>query len=339
MQEKKIDKSQWIDPKERIEYYLNFKPTIELDITQLHCVKGQNSWTQKEVNYISFSDLKNSIAHWYCRYLMPLPLIRNIRALPFYNKYRDLHSLIDFFRPFDQFQTDIEKVKFPLFYGEHGETDTLPIIRKARKTTDRSGILYDLRSLRYNTPCLEVTHSDIAWNKKNNDVVWRGATTGSKTRENFVKKYHQQYDIGFSAVKQKPQLVEFQKNRISIADQLKSKFIVSLQGNDLASNIRWTLFSNSVVIMPKPKWTSWTMEEKLKPFEHYLELDDELSNLEELLAWAEANDKLCQEIAQNGKSYAVQFLDRVYDDQLRLQLLKEYAKRLKVIDHENKLNN
>ena len=73
------------------------------------------------------------------------------------------------------------------------------------------------------------------------------------------------------------------------------------------------------------------METKLEPNVHYLELNDDLSNLDELLAWASKNDKECQQIALNGKSYAAQFLDRDYDTRLRLRLLEEYANRLKII--------
>lgn len=332
MLSKNPDKEFWIDPAERIEYYLNHHQTIELNIPQLYELKKQTFWTQTEVNYYSYEDFKNTFTHWYCKYLMPLPKVRDLRALPFYKRYRDLHSLIDFFLPFDSIDSNIESVKFPIFYGESGDTNTIPIIRKARKVTDKAGVLYDLRSLRYNTPCIEVERSDLEWSRKNNNVVWRGATTGPVTRESFVKKYFNKYNIGFSSVKQKPHLSEFKKNRISIADQLKSKFIVSLQGNDLASNIRWVLYSNSTLIMPKPHWTSWTMEEKLKPNVHYLELNEDLSNLDELLNWAFENDELCKEIAQNGKNYASQFLDRNYDTEVRMMLLKEYAKRLKVVE-------
>lgn len=294
-------------------------------------LKNRNFWTKTEVNYFSFSDFKGSLTHWYCKHLMHLPAIREIRALPFLKSYRDLHSLVDFFLPFDQIESNIEEVKFPIFYGESGATDELPVIRKARRVSDKAAVLYDLRSLRYNTPCLVVEKNDIPWSKKINSVIWRGATTGESVREDFVKSYFEKYDIGFSTVKQKPHLEAFVKNKISVSQQLNYKFIVSLQGNDLASNIRWVLYSNSVVIMPKPEWTSWTMEEKLIPYVHYLPLNDELSNLEELLAWAANNDNQCNEIAQNGKQYAFQFLDRKYDTNMRMMFLKEYAKRLEII--------
>ncbi|MAE87358.1 MAG: hypothetical protein CMB80_31785, partial [Flammeovirgaceae bacterium] len=275
---------------------------------------------------------KYGVKHLYTKYLMHLPIIRELRALPFYKRYRDLHTLIDFFLPFNKLETSIADFKFPIYYGEHRSTEIFPVIRKARKITDKYGILYDLRSLRYNSPCYTVMKNDIDWSEKNNDVIWRGATTGEQlVRETFVQNYHTKYNVGFSTSKQKPHLADLVKERISIADQLKSKFIVSLQGNDLASNIRWVLYSNSVPIMPKPKWTSWTMETKLEPNVHYLELNDDLSNLDELLAWASKNDKECQQIALNGKSYAAQFLDRDYDTRLRLRLLEEYANRLKII--------
>lgn len=330
MRHENIDTSQWIDPDERVEYYLNYQKSINLNLDRLFELKARDFWTQKEVNYISFSDFKHSFIHWYTKYLMHLPHIRDIRTLPFYEKYRDLHSIIDFLKPFNVIKNDIEKFKFPIFYGEHGSTEELPVIRKSRKVEDTRGIVYDLRSLRYNGPCTLVDQHDIPWEKKNNNVIWRGATTGESTRENFVKNYANEFNIGFSSTKQKPHLKLFQKNRVSIKDQLKSKFIVSLQGNDLASNIRWVLHSNSVLVMPEPKWTSWTMETKLIPGVHYLQLNSDLSNLHDLLEWANANDKQCRAIALNGKSFVAQFLDQTHDLPVRMNLLKEYARRVRI---------
>jgi hypothetical protein len=327
-----VDKKHWINPEERIEYYLNHHQSIKLNLNALKQVKQRTFWTKTDVNYFSFSDFKGSLAHWYCKHLMHLPLLRELRALPFYKSYRDLHTLIDFFQPFDALASDIEDVKFPIFYGESGATDSLPIIRKARHVEDNNAVLFDFRSLRYNSPCLTVDKNDKVWSKKSNGVVWRGATTGEGLRENFVESYFEKYDIGFSTVKQKPHLARYIKKRISVSEQLNYKFIVSLQGNDLASNIRWALFSNSVLVMPKPLWTSWTMEEKLIPYVHYLPLNDELTNLDEILTWAAENDTQCQEIAQNGKQYVTQFLDRKYNTEVKMMFLKEYAKRLEIIE-------
>lgn len=41
--------------------------------------------------------------------------------------------------------------------------------------------------------------------------------------------------------------------------------------------------------MPEPQCESWLMETKLQPFKHYLPADDDLSNVKEMVEWAEAN--------------------------------------------------
>lgn len=44
--------------------------------------------------------------------------------------------------------------------------------------------------------------------------------------------------------------------------------------------------------MKKPKYESWLMEGLLKPDKHYLPLDDDLGNLNDILTWAKTNDSL-----------------------------------------------
>jgi hypothetical protein len=39
-----------------------------------------------------------------------------------------------------------------------------------------------------------------------------------------------------------------------------------IAGNDVASGLKWALFSQSVVLMPPPNHTSWAMEELLEPW-------------------------------------------------------------------------
>jgi|GEM_PF-3159494 len=321
----------WIDPKERVEYYLNHQTSFKINLQQLQELKERDVWTRKEVRYMSYADYKGSWKHWYCKNLMHLPGFREIQSLPFLEEYRDLHSLIDFLLPFDLNDNSIEDFKFPIFYGEHGDTGNIPLIGKARKIHDKFRVLYELRSLRFNVPCFKVDKNDRNWSAKKDDVSWRGATTGEEIREKFVKNYYSLYNIGFSDVKQKPHLAAFIRHRMSIKEQLKYKFLVSLQGNDTASNIRWILHSNSVPIMPKPVWTSWMMEEKLLPNVHYLQLNDDLSNLEELLEWAREHDNECKEMAQNGRDFVAQFLDKNYDAYVKMLLLEEYSKRLQII--------
>ena len=48
------------------------------------------------------------------------------------------------------------------------------------------------------------------------------------------------------------------KNVITIKEQLKSKFLISVEGGDVATNLKWILYSNSTPLMAKPTMASCT---------------------------------------------------------------------------------
>ena len=75
------------------------------------------------------------------------------------------------------------------------------------------------------------------------------------------------------------------------------------------------LYSNSVVLMPAPKFASWAMEDLLLPYVHYIPLARDLSNLLEMMEWAEQHDEACREISRR----ATEFIERLW--------LSEQAKR------------
>jgi len=321
----------WVCPEERVKFYLNNQESFEIDTTQFERVKESSFWNKKEMRLVSYRDYENSFTHLYCKYVVHLPRIRNIRILPFYKEYKNLHSLMNFFQPADKLGINNKATRFPMYYGEAGDIGGIPCLRKSRGSDDSTSVIYNFRTLRLTSPCFTAMKNDIPWGQKKDNVIWRGATTGQEQRVQFVEKYFDTYDVGFATIKQKPHLQHLKKKKVSIKDQLRYKFIVSLEGNDVASNLRWVLSSNSVPIMTRPYWQSWIMEEKLQPNVHYLELNEDLSNLEELLNWAQDNDEACNQIAQNGKKYMSQFLDPGNDLPVQKMVLDEYAKRLTYI--------
>ena len=104
-------------------------------------------------------------------------------------------------------------------------------------------------------------------------------------------------------LKNKDIFKKYYRPSISIAEQLQYKYIPILDGNDKASCLNWVLSSNSIPLIPKPRFHSWLCEKFLEPNVHYVELNEDYSNLEEKLQWCSDNDKTCQEIAVNGKYF------------------------------------
>ena len=143
----------------------------------------------------------------------------------------------------------------------------------------------------YNKP------QDIPFEKKINKIFWRGTTTGNLNKKgnrfDLVTKYYNKcsyIDVGFTHICQNQNAYSnYVKSRVSISTMLKNKYIISVEGNDKDSGINWKLNSNSLIMMPKPRTTSWLMETTLIPGYHYILLADDFSDLHEKYIWCEKN--------------------------------------------------
>jgi hypothetical protein len=236
----------------------------------------------------------------------------------------------------------------------------IPILVKAAWGGKRRlGIILKLHQRRHWSALKGVKKFNECWDSKICNVVWRGALTGipllaivedlegidlwkqnpdwvNIPRVDFVRKYHKDYNIGFSAYGDR--VVEFKsihkswkkllKPSVTIAEQLIYKYIISIEGNDVASGLKWQLLSNSVVLMAKPTKTSWAMEDTLKAYEHYVPLSDSLDNLDEVLQWCRENDSACKQIAENATQYMQQFMKHDREDEITKEIIKRYDKNV-----------
>jgi hypothetical protein len=160
---------------------------------------------------------------------------------------------------------------------------------------------------------------------KKNQAVWRGDIRNNPNREYFVKNFYKTplFNIGQTSPKQD---VPWMKIFMSIKDQLDYKFIFCLEGKCISTNLYWAMSSNSVCIMPKPKYESWFMEGKLKDGVHYIKVKDDFSDAEEKIKfYMNENDK-CLEIIENAKKFVRQFKDVKQERLIQLLILKQYFK-------------
>ena len=194
-------------------------------------------------------------------------------------------------------------------------------------------ILLNLNTQRHWEGLEDVNNFDIPFDKKNNKIIWRGNTTGKK-RVKFVEKYqnhqNQNIDIKFSNLCQNVINNNYILSKLSIKEQLQSKFLISIEGNDVATNLKWILYSNSVVIMPRPIISSWIMEDTLIPGTHYIEINSDYSDLEEKYNWCLNNLEECKKIAKNGKKYIEQFLDKENEEKITNKVIEIYYKTIKI---------
>ena len=160
---------------------------------------------------------------------------------------------------------------------------------------------------------------------KKNQAVWRGDIRNNTNREYFVNNFYKTplFDIGQTSPKQD---VAWMKSFMSIRDQLNYKFIFCLEGKCISTNLYWAMSSNSVCVMPKPKYESWFMEGKLKDGVHYIKVKDDFSDAEEKIEFYMNEDDKCLEIIDNAKKFVSQFTDVKQERLIQLLILKQYFK-------------
>jgi hypothetical protein len=149
-------------------------------------------------------------------------------------------------------------------------------------------IVWKLATHRHFEKLQIVNREDTPWSKKQNMAVFRGQLTGSKygfnktlsDEENCLRlmRCRLVYNHANSTLvnarltstrKRLPSSINnviLTGGKVSLNTLLQYKGIIMLEGNDVASGLKWALLSQSIVLMPPPKHTSWAMEELLEPW-------------------------------------------------------------------------
>jgi hypothetical protein len=86
------------------------------------------------------------------------------------------------------------------------------------------------------------------------------------------------------------------------AEQLQYRFVLCLEGNDCADGLFSVLASNSVAMMPVPRWES-AVHHGLAPWTHYIPLSDDLEDLEAQIAWGCEHPAACEAISARARAF------------------------------------
>lgn len=168
----------------------------------------------------------------------------------------------------------------------------------------------------------------LKFNEKLDRIIFRGKVDNKPHRIAFMEKYfhHPMCDLG-NITNNKEMPSEWTVEKSTLYDHLKYKFILSLEGNDVASNLKWIMSSNSIALMPKPKFETWFMEGKLIANHHYIEIKDDYSDLEERLNYYIENQEEANQIIRNANKYVSQFFDRKREHLIGLAVMNKYLEK------------
>lgn len=215
--------------------------------------------------------------------------------------------------------------KWNLLEGDIIYVDDIPTIVKSRPLGEgnENSVLLKMDKVRH----FIFIKDKMPFAQKKDVAIFRGKIAGKDIRLKFVEEYfgNPRFDIGVIDMI-KP---EWKADKISIYDHLKYKYIMALEGNDVASNLKWIMSSNSIAVMPKPTCETWFMEGTLKPNYHYIEVKPDLSDLEERMDYYTSHPAEAEAIIRHAHEYVEQFKDKKREEIISLLVLDKYFKLLR----------
>lgn len=208
-------------------------------------------------------------------------------------------------------------------FGDVTEVPTTPSLVKSRPVegANEYSVLLKLNHTRH---FIRVNDS-LDFDDKKDLLIGRGGVF-QKHRYDFFKQYFDHPLTDLRQTNTSGGNPEWIGPKVSILKHLEYKFILSLEGNDVASNLKWIMSSNSIAVMPKPKFETWFMEGTLVGGKHYIEIRSDYSDLEEVLNYYLERPELCQEIIENAKKHAAQFFQHRNEKLCQLLVLDKYFK-------------
>jgi len=228
-------------------------------------------------------------------------------------------DLMEHLRLFDR------DLKLNYLFGDITQIPPQPTLLKSRpiEGENQNSVLMKLNQVRH----FIFVNDTISYEAKANRLVWRGGVHVAH-RIAFMERFfdHPMCDIGQT---NKDKIVKWIKNRMSIKDQLQYKFLLSIEGNDVASNLKWAMSSNSLVMMTKPKFETWFMEGKLIPNHHYVLLQEDYSDLEEKMHYYSEHIDEAKAIIANANAYIEPFKNKKQEDLISYLVLQKYFEKSK----------
>eukprot|EP00586_Coscinodiscus_wailesii_P016047 CAMPEP_0172508980 /NCGR_PEP_ID=MMETSP1066-20121228/216583_1 /TAXON_ID=671091 /ORGANISM="Coscinodiscus wailesii, Strain CCMP2513" /LENGTH=587 /DNA_ID=CAMNT_0013287245 /DNA_START=41 /DNA_END=1804 /DNA_ORIENTATION=+ len=215
-----------------------------------------------------------------------------------------------------------------------------------------STIIWPMNSGRHLKPASYVPQEeDTMWDRKINKLVWRGGSFGIKPNKSWnesapsaeVNSWRQRYVLVANHTKSKYVDAKFVGENDLIPKSFFSpkkprrkmtrfKYLLSVEGNDVSSGLKWMLMSNSVVFLPPIQYASWAMESLLEPYVHYVPVNANMSNLEEMVMWANTHQIEVRKIAERSTLFMYDLLfhpDAYKDEEAVMEgIVRRYKKCL-----------
>ena len=214
-------------------------------------------------------------------------------------------------------------LKWNFLFGDVIHVPDTPSIVKSRpiEGDNANSVLLNLDKVRHFVFLKDKT----PFRAKMDKSIFRGHIIGKPHRIRFMEMFYGNPMCDAGIISPIPEFpAEWTQKKITLWDHLKYKFVLALEGNDVASNLKWIMSSNSLPVMPRPVYETWFMEGTLKAGYHYVEIEKDYSDLEEKLNYYIEHPEEAEAITRHAHEYIGQFLDKKREKLISLLVLAKY---------------
>jgi hypothetical protein len=205
-------------------------------------------------------------------------------------------------------------------FGDVVGVPEVPRIVKDRPIGDdnANGVLMKLNKFRH----FYMPPDNLSFADKRPMVVWRGHLN-NPLRTRFVEKAAD-LPICDAGSHRADAPDGYRKPFLNIEQQRQYRYIVSLEGNDVATNLKWIMSSNSLCLMPEPTYETWFAEAKVEPNVHYVPLKPDFSDLVDKVAYFEKHAAEAGRITAAANAYCREFGNERDEQAISLLVLYKY---------------
>lgn len=227
--------------------------------------------------------------------------------------YHDIMEYARYFAP---------ELRLNFLPGDITYTPKIPAIVKSRPIAgeNANSVLLNLDKVRH----FIFPNDRLRFEDKKDNVLFRGKINGKPNRIAFMGQFFGKKGIDAGAIDVVPGHEDWHCEKLTLWQQLESKLIMALEGNDVASNLKWIMNSNSLAVTPRMRYETWFMEGTLRPGEHYVEVADDFSDLGEKAEYYLSHPAEAREIIQNANRYASKFKDKRREKLVSLLTLRNF---------------
>lgn len=233
--------------------------------------------------------------------------------------YYDSREALQWFNP---------ELRWHYLFGDIRDIPAEPTVVKSRAlgTDNSNSVLLKLDRCRH----FVYINDHLQPEEKEDRAIFRGHIGTRENRALFCQMYADNPRV--DAADTLPGATEGHKHTsqmkpmMSFYEHLRFRYIMALEGNDVASNLKWIMSSRSAAVMPKPTCETWFMEGRLVGGVHYVEIRPDFSDLEEKMDHYSNHLDELRTIVDNANRYVAQFRDTRRERYIALLVMQKYFK-------------